>query len=104
MVIILPNGLKVDCTPDQIASLCNTLGINHEYYYSNSRGYIKIADMETTHLKNALLARYRTWVSNLSNLSHDEIVNALTTGITDPIYLALEKEYCKRFDNGSIPF
>lgn len=56
--ITLPNGLTLTGELEQISNVANLLGFpwqtDSAYYLSETKGYIRIDGMETTHLRNAI--------------------------------------------------
>lgn len=105
--ITLPNGLVVEGTPDQIQSLSEMLGfktdLSKTHYNSSHKGWLLISEMETSHIKNALLKRYREWITKLGDdnntsttLAFRNVKNAVHTGPDDPTFIALYQELCKR--------
>lgn len=101
MKVTLPNGLVVEGTDIQVLETLAKLGydsiLGTEYYHSSSKGLIKISEMETTHLRNAILKIYAQWVSDLHSITDPkELCNKMMEGITDKTWLALVKEYSTR--------
>lgn len=102
MNITLPNGLKVEGTPDQINKVAQTFGYSDvigegTYYKSDTHGYIRIVEMDTRHLRNAMLKMYRNWVTSLSGETDDRaLVFKLRDGITDKTFMALLAEFIRR--------
>lgn len=87
MRIILPNGLAIDGTMEQVSQAAKILGYsivdNRIYHYSSTKGqWVKIVDMDTKYLENALLKLLRE--------SDD------TKIIRDSHFLALLNEYIER--------
>ncbi len=99
--VTLPNGIVIEGSQDQIKDTLKKLGIegfgDGTYYYSSSRGIVKITDMHTTHLRNAILRYYQDWVNNLHKITNPrELVNKLIDGIEDKTWIAMIREYSKR--------
>lgn len=100
--VTLSNGLKVEGTPEKITDLCRQLGIANPlamsgvWYSSKSRGLVKITEMETTHIRNAMLAMYRQWAESLSAVHGVDLVVKLRDGIDNVTFDALLTEYVKR--------
>lgn len=76
MIYMFPTGLKVEGTFDEVLSVANAMGFKIEgdfpaptgYYRSETKGLVKISEMDSIHLRNSLkkLARdyYSTKTSN----------------------------------------
>lgn len=105
MKITLPNGLVLEGTPEQVQSTAKTLGFSlpgvsglgdGTYYNSSSKGYVKITEMQTTHLRNALLKYYKEWIDGLYTKTDQEVYQAIRTGITDRTWVNMFLEYGKR--------
>lgn len=100
-----PNGMIVEGTLTQIQEVGRVLGytVNMKLYRSSTHGLMPIASMEDTHLKNALLARYRAWANDLSGVKGArELISALRNGPSDEEFLNLMTEYVTRVTNGRI--
>lgn len=93
----LSNGLEVTGTLDQIQKVASGFGISvgndGVHYLSASRGLIRIDSMDKTHVRNAMLKYYRTWVESLSTLNGSDLVNALKRGPSDKTFIALLARY-----------
>lgn len=102
MNITLPNGLTLDGTPELINRVARSFGYadvvgEGTYYKSDTHGYMLITDMDTRHLRNAMLKMYRTWVTNLSSETNDrDLIFKLRDGITDKTFMALLAEFVRR--------
>jgi len=69
MKTTLPNGLTLEGTAQQVISVASQLGYkisSKDFYTSSTHGAMYIKDMNTTHLRNAILKQYREWVATLS--------------------------------------
>lgn len=99
--LTLSNGLVLRGTPQQIAETVKALGITFEdgiHYLSESQGLLKISEMNTQHLRRAMLKMYREWVENLTNLSRDGLIKAVQDGPNNLTFLALLQVYALRKD------
>lgn len=100
MKITLPNGVTIEGTPEQVSDVGKKMGFDlqgdERYYWSISKGPILITEMETTHLKNAVLKIYREWVAGLSSLEPAQIYRKIANGIDDKIWLAMVRELRSR--------
>lgn len=102
MKVTLPNGLTVEGTLEQVNAVVTSLGykatVDTDYYYSKSRNeYLLIKDMNTTHLRNAILRFYEDWVKELHNIKNPQrVVRSIRDGINDPTWLAMVREYYTR--------
>jgi len=85
---------------DQVLETATKLGYSlpkSEYYLSETKGLVKIKEMNTTHLRNAILKEYREWVQGLSSISNPRnLVNLMMNGLDDVTWLAMVKEYATR--------
>ena len=93
MKIQLANGLWLEGTASQLVEaatkLGQALGNDGTYYLSQSRGLIRIDQMDQQHVRNALLKLHREWVSTFPTLNDRQLSNALTTGNQNATFLAL---------------
>jgi hypothetical protein len=103
--VTLSNGTKISGSRENVFVLLKELADkspNYNYssthYYSESGGvYIPIKEMETRHLRNAILKRYRKWVLDLSNVSNSQkLVKMLMQGINEILWLNMVEEYSTR--------
>lgn len=106
MKVTLNNGMIVEGTLDQIQQVARTFGqtvpVDDGYHYnSSSKGLIRIADMETTHLRNALLKRYVTFVTNLKLLGNDRIATEISNP-SDKTLVGLMAEFSRRKLSGRL--
>lgn len=104
--LTLPGNLVVEGTEAQIRTLAQSLGISMPpmendgiHYRSSTHGWIRIKDMNTRHIVNALRKRYRTWAESLPT-DRTELVNVLSAGAAanDRTLQALFKELRTRTD------
>lgn len=77
--ITLPNGVRVSGTASSVFAILEGLGISIDNYYYNSdtNGRILISDMNTYHLKNAILKKYKVWLDTIRSMSIEEAVEVL---------------------------
>ena len=107
MKVQFPNGMVVEGTLEQVRDVARTLGQRIPalddgiWYNSTSKGLIRIADMETTHLRNALLRRYREAVANLSTLSNTEVAREVQSP-SDKTLVGLMAEFVLRWNRGRL--
>lgn len=69
-VKVTVNGVTFEGTKEDVRSILEATGQVEKgtpYYYSHSRGMVKVSDMHTAHVMNALLKIYRQWTTDLSN-------------------------------------
>jgi hypothetical protein len=102
MQVTLSNGVTIEGDQLQVKELltqlgyANTLGTK-QVYFSATKGPILIKDMETTHLRNAILKYYQEWVNELHKVKNPkEIVNKILDGITNETWQAMLTEYSRR--------
>lgn len=74
------------------------------FYYSSSKGLIRIADMQSSHLCNALLRKYRDWVASLSpsRVSEADLARAIIEGPSDTEFRGLFGELIRRLNRGEL--
>jgi hypothetical protein len=102
MKITLPNGLSVEGTQEQLEEILVKLGYDNllgdeKYYFSDSKGPVLITEMNTMHLRNAILKFYETWVNNLHSIANPKLlVEKLQNGIDNKTWLVMVKEYWGR--------
>ena len=102
MKVRLSNGMEVEGTFEQIRKVAETFGIRNpfpadKYYESETKGLLLISDMETTHLRNAILKQYTTWVDSLHSITNPQVlVRTVINGITDFNFVSMLTEYSKR--------
>jgi len=106
MEYTLPNGAKISGTLDQITTVAKALGYkvgnDGVHYNSSTKGLIRIVDMDSNHLKNALLKLHREWSESLKGLNGYNLTRALKDGNVDLTYIGLYTEYIKRVSRGLI--
>lgn len=75
------NGVTIEGTVDQVANVAAKLEIpldnDGTWYKSQSRGYIRIADMSEEHLRRAIAKRFRTWAESLSGFTGTTFTQAV---------------------------
>lgn len=102
MELRLANGVVLTGPAHEIAAVAKALGAPLEgdglHYNSSSRGLVKISEMSTQHIKNAIRKRYRAWVDALdTNVPAAELSATLATGPrADVTLLGLLSELKKR--------
>lgn len=94
--VVLSDGTRITGNYAHIQQLLsNHYGISlafntNEWYLSDSKGWVKISDMATPHIKNAIVKRYAEWVENLKVQGLDDFCDSLTNGPTDLAGLVAE--------------
>lgn len=106
MKITLTNGVTVEGTLEQINAVAKTFGLTSvypedKYYYSRSKGeYLLIKDMNTMHLRNAVLVMFGAWQSTLKTITDPrKLCMALGEGPDPkdyPTFYAMVKELYTR--------
>ena len=101
MEITLPNGVKINGKAEDISEILSKMGIELDetlYYYSDSRmEYVRITDMVTMHLRNAILKIYANWVARLrDSATPREMVALMKEGHISTGFVALVAELSKR--------
>lgn len=98
--VILENGATIEGTGETIKEILSLMGEYKDkvlFYNSSSRGTILISEMETTHLRNAILKGYKEWVDSLHKIFDvRELLSQFANGCEDPTWLALVEEYSTR--------
>ena len=76
--VTLPCGLKLTGDPKKIVSSASALGYSLKdiidektTYYSESKGFLKIHEMATKHLKNAFIKRQNDWLKMVNEKTGD---------------------------------
>lgn len=95
----LKDGTVIEGTAEQVNRILAAMGQTPnatEWYHSESKGWVPIATMETTHIRNAMLKMYREWVTTLSTYSGQHLIILLRDGPTNQTFAALLTEYIKR--------
>lgn len=99
MILTLPNGLILDGTIEQVSAAAKAMGYNSVmdetlYHYSDSKGqFIRISQMDTKYIANALYKLYRDVPRN-SKWDGTAFAEALVS----PHFKALLDEYETRTD------
>jgi len=99
MKITLENGLVIEGTAEQVTGVLKSMGISGDgmFYNSGSRGLVLIREMNSIHLRNAILKQYSEWVDGLHRLSEPkEVVSAILGGIQDKTWIAMVQELASR--------
>jgi hypothetical protein len=96
MQIKLGNGLTIIGTESEVLDAMRKLGYgdqSNKFYNSESKGLILISDMETSHLRNAVLKLNREWAESLSGIYDPEtVVEAIEAGNQDETFQAMLEE------------
>ncbi len=103
MAKITIGGVTLEGPTHEIAQIAKSMGTTlapDKYYNSDSRGMLLITEMQTAHIRNAMLKMYRAWTEDLSGLKGIHLVGALRNGNDNPTFLALLTEYVKRVARG----
>lgn len=103
MKVTLPNGITLEGTIDQINAVRKTFGYaelfvaDGVHYKSQSKGIIRIADMNDMHIKNAIRKIWASAISNIdTNLSNKEFLATLNKPATDLTLIGLVAELMSR--------
>jgi len=99
MRIRLPNGLLLEGTHSQIIDSLEKWGLSGDgvFYMSDSKGLVLIAEMQSTHLRNAILKLYKEWLNELYAIGNPkEVVERIVEGIKDKTWIAMVKELSRR--------
>ena len=97
--VLLSDGTKVEGSPDKVARVLSGFNISldaNNFYLSSTKGLVRIKDMATNHIKNAIVKKYIAWLESLKTASAKEFYQAVMDG---PSELAgLVAELSKRND------
>jgi hypothetical protein len=99
MKIMLSNGVAVEGTAEQIKRIITALGLSDHIpatYESTTHGIMFIENMDTQHIRNALLKKVRAWVERLSKASDTDVLQALHSFALDTEFIDLKNEFSKR--------
>lgn len=66
------------------------------YYFSESKGQLKIKDMPTPHIKNAIVKLMENWVQEIKQLEGREFIDRFANPINDTAVLELYSELMER--------
>lgn len=69
----LPNGNVINVTDPTILKMFSRYVEDGNHYFSETQGWIPIEDMETNHLKNAILKRLTKQLESLRGASTEEV-------------------------------
>ena len=98
--IKLENGVTITGTHEQIIDIAEKLGffVNDKYYNSSTKGYILISEMETNHLRNAIIKMYKKWIDSICVMypCPDEFAFALAYENPEEPFHTMLNEYAKR--------
>lgn len=109
MKYTLKNGAVIEGDVAQIVSVAKALGETVSFddglhYQSKTRGLMRISDMDTNHLRNALVARYAEFVESLRSnhgLTHDQVAREVVEP-TDKTLVGLMAELNRRLVRGTL--
>lgn len=100
MKVTLNGGeLVLEGTQEQISKALDKLGISGDgvFYRSESKGLVLISEMQSIHLRNAILKRYSDWVDSLHKIAEPkQVVEAILNGPKDETWTAMVVELSKR--------
>jgi len=105
ITVELPSGAKVTGKIGEVRDILVSLGYDSarylktaDVYYSDSRGeYVRLVDMNTMHLRNAILKLYSEWIETLRKLDNKKLIRAISSGLPDEI-LPMLNELATRKD------
>ena len=87
--------MVLEGSSEQIASVLGSMGIKGDeiFYRSSTRGLQVITEMQSLHLRNAILKIYTEWVDSLHKIAEPkEVVRQIVEGIQDKTWIAMVKE------------
>lgn len=98
------DGLTVEGTLAQVQQIARlkgeTIGNDGVYYASSTRGLVRIADMDASHIRNAMLKRMREQADQLRGVTGRRLLQQLQANDNDVTIRALLVEYGKRVARG----
>ena len=100
-VSIMVDGTEYKGTPDDLAEILRAISLG-KTYISDNKGILRIEDMNTHHIRNALLKKYRDWCSELSRYHGIELLLKLENDPTvdDIEFVNLLEAYIFRVNTG----
>lgn len=99
MRVIVNDRLTLEGNEKDVLEALKFLRIEKESYMykSESRGWLVISEMQSDHLRNAMLKIYQQWVDSLHSIKNPmDVVNAVVEGCTDKTFVAMVLELSKR--------
>lgn len=102
ITIKLPNGLEITGEPDVVMAALEKQGYTMEsvvpdgYYMSASKGLIKISQMNSRHIINAVMVMYRRWLDGSEKLSVGEFRKKILQGPDADQLRSLMQELIRR--------
>lgn len=99
MKVTLSNGMVLEGSSEQVAEVMEKMGLSGDelFYRSGSKGLMLISEMQSLHLRNAILKMYTEWVDGLHRIAEPkEVVQRIVDGITDKTWIAMVKELSGR--------
>ena len=95
------NGLVVEGSVEKIVELANKLGIPYlppnMYYSESKREWLVISEMDSLHIRNAMIKIAKQWANDLVVFNNVEIIDILEEGIVDVMFKALLAEFKVRY-------
>lgn len=107
MKVVLADGTVVEGTDASVKTILEKIGLtpgsgDSVIYVSKSQGPLLIKDMNTLHLRNAMLKLYEKWLANLRDLNGPELLKALEEGPSEDVMIAMIGEFAQRPDMAQI--
>lgn len=99
MRVVVNDRLTLEGSEADVLEALKFLGIKREAYMykSESRGWLAISEMQSDHLRNAMLKIYQQWVNSLHAIKEPKkLVSAIVDGCDDPTFTAMVVELSKR--------
>lgn len=99
LTVTLPDGTVISGTQNQVNSVMKAMGLfvpDGVHYKSSHLGIVRIVDMETNHLRNALMKLYRDWLTEVAKQPNTEMLRMLQEGPRSVTVLAMVKELRNR--------
>lgn len=99
MRVTLSDGMVLEGTQEQIVDVMKRMGLSGDgmFYRSESKGLMVIKEMQSIHLRNAILKMYSEWVDSLHKIAEPKaVVKSILDGPNDPTWLAMVKELNSR--------
>jgi len=99
MKVTLKDGLVLEGSQEQVMETMEKLGLKGDgvFYNSGTMGLLVIKEMQSLHLRNAILKMYTEWVDSLHKIAEPkEVVTKILNGMDDPTFVAMLKELNSR--------
>jgi len=104
VTVTLPGGTRVECEPGDVAEVTASYekrtGVP-TYYSESKRSLMPMKDMNSVHIKNAIINRWRVWLESLliERFTPQQWWKLFMAGpVGDPVLINLLTELSRRTD------